>query len=71
MQEAYGELHRQGLAHSAEAWSDGQVVGGLYGVSLGDVFFGESMFAHAPDASKIACSRALRPRSPLQTPSAS
>jgi leucyl/phenylalanyl-tRNA--protein transferase len=54
MQEAYGELHRQGLAHSAEAWSEGQLVGGLYGVSLGDVFFGESMFAHAPDASKVA-----------------
>jgi leucyl/phenylalanyl-tRNA---protein transferase len=54
MQEAYGELHRQGLAHSAEAWSDGRLVGGLYGVSLGDVFFGESMFAHAPDASKVA-----------------
>jgi leucyl/phenylalanyl-tRNA---protein transferase len=54
MQEAYAELHRQGLAHSAEAWSEGQLVGGLYGVSLGDVFFGESMFAHAPDASKVA-----------------
>ena len=54
MQRAYGELHRQGLAHSAEAWSEGQLVGGLYGVSLGDVFFGESMFAHAPDASKVA-----------------
>ncbi len=54
MQRAYAELHRQGLAHSAEAWSEGQLVGGLYGVSLGDVFFGESMFAHAPDASKVA-----------------
>ncbi len=54
MQEAYVELHRQGLAHSAEAWSDGRLVGGLYGVSLGDVFFGESMFARAPDASKVA-----------------
>jgi len=54
MQRAYVELHRQGLAHSAEAWSDGQLVGGLYGVSLGNVFFGESMFAHAPDASKVA-----------------
>ena len=49
---AYLELHRQGVAHSAEAWRDGQLVGGLYGVSLGDVYFGESMFAHAPDASK-------------------
>jgi leucyl/phenylalanyl-tRNA--protein transferase len=54
MQEAYGELHRQGLAHSAEAWLEGKLVGGLYGVSLGDVFFGESMFAREPDASKVA-----------------
>jgi leucyl/phenylalanyl-tRNA--protein transferase len=54
MIEAYVELHRLGLAHSAEAWKDGQLVGGLYGVSLGTAFFGESMFAHAPDASKIA-----------------
>ena len=54
MQEAYVELHRQGLAHSAEAWSEGRLVGGLYGVSLGDVFFGESMFTRAPDASKVA-----------------
>jgi leucyl/phenylalanyl-tRNA--protein transferase len=54
MQEAYGVLHRQGLAHSAEAWSEGRLVGGLYGVSLGDAFFGESMFASAPDASKVA-----------------
>jgi leucyl/phenylalanyl-tRNA--protein transferase len=54
MQKAYVELHRQGFAHSAEAWSEGRLVGGLYGVSLGDVFFGESMFAQAPDASKVA-----------------
>ena len=54
MKQAYGALHRQGLAHSAEAWRDGALVGGLYGVSLGDVFFGESMFALAPDASKVA-----------------
>jgi leucyl/phenylalanyl-tRNA--protein transferase len=54
MQEAYGELHRQGLAHSAEAWSEGRLVGGLYGVSLGNAFFGESMFAHAAEASKVA-----------------
>jgi leucyl/phenylalanyl-tRNA--protein transferase len=54
MQKAYGELHRQGLAHSAEAWSEGTLVGGLYGVSLGDVFFGESMFTRSPDASKVA-----------------
>lgn len=54
MRDAYVELHRLGLAHSAESWKDGQLVGGLYGVSLGSAFFGESMFAHAPDASKVA-----------------
>jgi leucyl/phenylalanyl-tRNA--protein transferase len=54
MQEAYGELHRMGLAHSAEAWAGDALVGGLYGVSLGAVFFGESMFARSPDASKVA-----------------
>jgi leucyl/phenylalanyl-tRNA--protein transferase len=52
--DAYAELHRQGLAHSAEAWQKGRLVGGLYGVSLGGVFFGESMFATVPDASKAA-----------------
>ena len=54
MKSAYVELHRLGLAHSAEAWEDGKLVGGLYGVSLGSAFFGESMFARAPDASKVA-----------------
>ncbi len=54
MRQAYVVLHRMGLAHSAEAWKDGELCGGLYGVSLGDVFFGESMFARAPDASKVA-----------------
>lgn len=54
MLEAYCELHRLGFAHSAEAWQDGELVGGLYGVCLGRMFFGESMFARAPDASKIA-----------------
>jgi leucyl/phenylalanyl-tRNA--protein transferase len=54
MQRAYQKLHRQGLAHSAEAWSGKQLAGGLYGVSLGGVFFGESMFARSPDASKVA-----------------
>jgi leucyl/phenylalanyl-tRNA--protein transferase len=54
MREAYIELHRRGLAHSAEAWRDGELAGGLYGVSLGGAFFGESMFARAPDASKVA-----------------
>jgi leucyl/phenylalanyl-tRNA--protein transferase len=50
----YERLHRLGYAHSIEAWCDGELVGGLYGVGLGRVFFGESMFADQPDASKIA-----------------
>jgi leucyl/phenylalanyl-tRNA--protein transferase len=50
----YGRLHRMGHAHSVEAWQDGELVGGLYGVSLGAAFFGESMFSRARDASKIA-----------------
>jgi leucyl/phenylalanyl-tRNA--protein transferase len=54
MLEGYVALHELGFAHSAEAYRDGELVGGLYGVWLGSVFFGESMFAHAPDASKIA-----------------
>ncbi len=53
MREAYVELHRLGFAHCAEAWQDGRLVGGLYGVSLGSAFFGESMFALATDASKL------------------
>jgi leucyl/phenylalanyl-tRNA--protein transferase len=54
MIEAYETLHRMGHAHCVEAWKDGELVGGLYGVSLGRAFFGESMFHHAPNASK-AC----------------
>jgi leucyl/phenylalanyl-tRNA--protein transferase len=54
MQEAYTELHRRGLAHSVEARLDGRLVGGLYGVSLGGAFFGESMFARVSEASKVA-----------------
>ncbi len=50
----FGELHRAGLAHSVECWLDGALVGGLYGVSLGAAFFGESMFSTARDASKVA-----------------
>jgi len=50
----YMELYRRGLAHSVEAWQDGQFAGGLYGVSLGAVFFGESMVSFARDASKVA-----------------
>ena len=50
----YQALHRRGYAHSVESWAAGQLVGGLYGVSLGAAFFGESMFSHARDASKVA-----------------
>lgn len=53
IREAYVQLHRMGHAHSVEAWENGQLVGGLYGVSLGRVFFGESMFSKETDASKI------------------
>lgn len=51
---AYDRLHEMGFAHSAEAWSEGTLVGGLYGVSLGAAFFGESMFTQCPNASKVA-----------------
>ncbi len=51
---AYTELHRLGLAHSVETWMEGELVGGLYGISLGRMFYGESMFSLATDASKIA-----------------
>jgi leucyl/phenylalanyl-tRNA--protein transferase len=51
---AYIRLHHLGLAHSIEAWKDGQLAGGLYGVSLGGAFFGESMFHRIRDASKVA-----------------
>lgn len=53
MRDCYLELHERGYAHSVETWDDGELVGGLYGVALGGVYFGESMFAKAPDASKI------------------
>ena len=51
---AYTALHHAGYAHSVETWAGGALVGGLYGVSIGRMFFGESMFSRAPDASKIA-----------------
>jgi leucyl/phenylalanyl-tRNA--protein transferase len=54
LRRAYTEWHHAGGAHSVETWVDGRLVGGLYGVGLGTMFFGESMFAHATDASKIA-----------------
>jgi leucyl/phenylalanyl-tRNA--protein transferase len=54
MVEAYTKMHELGFAHSIETWEGDTLVGGLYGVSLGAAFFGESMFALAPDASKVA-----------------
>lgn len=54
MVEAYHHLHRLGYAHSVESWLGGQLAGGLYGVALGRVFFGESMFTRKTDASKVA-----------------
>ena len=54
MQAAYGELHRLGHAHSIEIWMEGELVGGLYGIGIGRVFFGESMFSRKTDASKLA-----------------
>lgn len=64
MQCAYGRLHDLGYAHSVEVWREGCLVGGLYGLSLGDLFFAESMFCRIADASKIAlhhlCQRLLR-----------
>lgn len=65
MREAYGELHRRGYAHSVEVWLDGdaagpRLAGGLYGILLGRVFFGESMFSAATDASKVALHRLVQ-----------
>jgi leucyl/phenylalanyl-tRNA---protein transferase len=57
MRLAYQRLHAMGHAHSFETWRDGQLVGGLYGVALGRVFFGESMFSLERDASKVALAR--------------
>jgi len=54
MQQAYRHLFELGHAHSVECWLDGKLMGGLYGVGIGKVFFGESMFSRARDASKVA-----------------
>lgn len=54
IEESYTDLHRLGFAHSVECWLDGELAGGLYGVSLGAAFFGESMFSRVTDASKVA-----------------
>lgn len=60
MQAAYLQLHQLGYAHSVETWIDGKLVGGLYGLALGRAFFGESMFSHVTDASKIALAHLCR-----------
>jgi leucyl/phenylalanyl-tRNA--protein transferase len=54
MRRAYGSLHRMGIAHSVEVWREDELCGGIYGLAMGSIFFGESMFSHAVDASKIA-----------------
>jgi leucyl/phenylalanyl-tRNA--protein transferase len=60
MVRAYRQLHHSGFAHSVEAWLDGSLAGGLYGVSLGGCFFGESMFSRVPNASKVALASLVR-----------
>lgn len=60
MQAAYTRLHALGYAHSVEAWLDGRLVGGLYGIAIGRVFFGESMFSHVTDSSKVALAHLCR-----------
>lgn len=60
MMDAYVRMHQAGYAHSAETWIDGKLAGGLYGVALGRVFYGESMFTRVTDASKIAFVRLVR-----------
>lgn len=60
MVSAYAALHRAGYAHCVETWMEGRLAGGLYGVSIGRMFFGESMFSRAPDASKIALAHLAR-----------
>lgn len=57
MQEAYIRLHKEGFAHSVESWLDGELAGGIYGVSLGRCFFGESMFSQKSNGSKVALAR--------------
>ena len=54
MNQAYNRLHALGFAHSVEVWQQEQLIGGLYGISIGPFFFGESMFSRAPNASKFA-----------------
>lgn len=60
MQRAYGRLFELGIAHSVETWRDGRLIGGLYGLAIGGIFYGESMFSRASDASKIAAAHLAR-----------
>ncbi|MFN7087929.1 MAG: leucyl/phenylalanyl-tRNA--protein transferase [Burkholderiales bacterium] len=60
MVQAYCALHAQGFAHSVETWIDGELAGGLYGIALGRMFYGESMFTRATDASKLAFAHLVR-----------
>lgn len=60
MRRAYCRMHELGVAHSVESWRDGKLVGGLYGMALGSVFFGESMFSRESDASKVALAHLAR-----------
>ncbi|MDC8444883.1 MAG: leucyl/phenylalanyl-tRNA--protein transferase [Nitrosomonas sp.] len=66
MIDAYSELHQLGLAHSVETWIDGELAGGLYGIALDKIFFGESMFSRSPNASKIAFAYLVRQLSEWQ-----
>ncbi|MEE4463834.1 leucyl/phenylalanyl-tRNA--protein transferase [Azotobacter chroococcum] len=60
MQAAYRELHRRGIAHSVEVWQNDNLVGGLYGLAIGQLFFGESMFSHVDNASKVGFTTLVR-----------
>ena len=60
MRRAYGRLFHLGIAHSVETWSAGELVGGLYGLAIGGMFYGESMFSRVPDASKVAAAHLAR-----------
>ncbi|MEO6929230.1 MAG: leucyl/phenylalanyl-tRNA--protein transferase [Casimicrobiaceae bacterium] len=68
IRDAYAALHATGYAHSFEAWRDGELVGGLYGIALGRVFFGESMFTRVPDASKVALAHLVARMRELNVP---
>ena len=66
MARAYNRLHREAHAHSIEVWQEGQLVGGMYGIAIGKIFFGESMFSRIRDASKIALAALVKHLDPHQ-----